>query len=446
MTKTTRRLALLGTAGLLAGCESLQDGFDSIFGESKRPLPGTRRSVLSSTQGLTVDEGTRPQVRLPAPEARADWPQPGGGSTHFAGHPALGRPLAEAWRSSIGTGAAYRRRLTAPPIVADGVVYAMDAYGYVTALDAATGRRRWRIDTRPDKDRDGALGGGLAFAGGTLFAATGLAEAMAITPADGKIRWRVRIPAPARGAPVVADGRLFVPTIDNQLAAIKTEEGERLWLYRTQAVSALSLGLPAPAVEGDTVVAGFANGELAAVRISDGRMSWSEALGGARGNSVADITAVSGMPVIERGTVYASAQGGITIALDIRSGRRLWEREVASAETPWVAGDALFLMSQGADLLCMGREDGRIRWLQTLPRFQDEQRSRDPITWSGPTLAGGRLLLTNSLAQLLEVDPTSGNPLARIKLPDPVLLPPAIAGGTLYLLTEDADVVAIRGS
>ena len=80
----------------------------------------------------------------------------------------------------VGTGSGYRRRLTAPPLVAGGTVYAMDAYGMVTALDAATGRRRWEADTRPRRDRDGALGGGIAFEAGRLYAVTGLAEAMAI--------------------------------------------------------------------------------------------------------------------------------------------------------------------------------------------------------------------------------------------------------------------------
>ena len=68
-------------------------------------------------------------VNLPPIVENAEWAQAGGTISHAPGHPALGRGLAELWRSSVGTGSGYRRRLTAPPLVAGGTVYAMDAYG-----------------------------------------------------------------------------------------------------------------------------------------------------------------------------------------------------------------------------------------------------------------------------------------------------------------------------
>src|ERR687890_399046 len=142
----------------------------------------------------------------------------------------------------------------------------MDAYGRVTALDATNGRRRWEADTRPRRDRDGALGGGIAFDGGRLFSVTGPPPALAIDAADGSIGWRVALPAPARGSPTVAGGRVLVPTVENQLVALSVEDGRRLWTYRGQPTVTMTLGLPAPAVGGDIVVTGFAPGELAAGR------------------------------------------------------------------------------------------------------------------------------------------------------------------------------------
>ena len=210
-------------------------------------------------------------------------------------------------------------------------------------------------------------------------------------------------------------------------------------------MSAFALGLPAPAVEGDVVVAGFASGEVAALRATDGRLVWSEALGVSRGSSLADITGVSGMPVIDRGRVFVTAQGSATVCLDLRSGRRLWERDVASAETPWIAGDWLFLRTNLMEIACLSRNDGRVRWVQGLPRYQDERRRRDPIVWSGPVVAGGRLLLSSTTAELLELNVADGEPLARSKLSAGSLLQPMIFGGTLYLLDEAGDVVALRG-
>lgn len=443
----SRRAALIGAAGLLAGCETLTDTFDNVFGDRKVRLPGERRPVLAAERGLDVEAGARGAgpISLPPPRTLADWPQAGGTASHAPGHATLGAPLGEVWRVPIGTGSAYRRRLVAPPVIAGGSVFAMDAFGLVTALDLATGRRLWTRDTRPEQERDGALGGGLAAAGGTLYAVTGLAEALALDPADGSVRWRAPLPAPARGAPTVADGRILVPTVENQLLALSVEGGERLWTYRGQPVATATLGLPAPAVEGDVVVAGFTSGELAAIRATDGRPLWSETLTSARGGGVSDVAGIAALPVIDRGRVFAAGLGGIAIATDLRSGRRLWEREVASAANPWVAGDVLFLLTDGADLACLGRDDGRVRWVTGLGRFADERRRRDPVTWGPPVLAGGRLVIAGSRAQLVQVDPGNGEILLRSHLPGGSVLPPALAAGRLVLLTEAADVVALEG-
>lgn len=432
-----RRAALLGGAGLLGGCQLI----DSVLGERERPLPGERLPVLSAERPLDVDAAAGP-IALPPPRPMAEWPQAGGVVGHAPGHPALGAPLRSVWSASAGTGSAYRRRLVSPPVVAGDTAYAMDAHGRVTAVETARGRRRWELDTRPRRARDGALGGGCAFADGTLYVVTGLAEAMAVDPADGTLRWRVDLPAPARGAPTVSGGLLFVPTIENQLLALSTADGERRWVYRAQPVTTLSLGLPAPAVEGDVVVAGFASGELAAIRANDGRLIWGETLTSARGGGFSDIAAISAMPVIDDGRVFAAGLGGITIALDLRSGRRLWEREVTASETPWVAGDALFLMTTGGELVCFGRDDGRVRWIRPLGRYRNEARRRGPIEWGPPVLAGGRLLVAGSHAQMAQVNPLDGEPLDSMRLPAGVTLAPAIAGGVLYLLTESANLVA----
>ena len=102
MHNMTRRAALMGAAGLLSACQATDDLANSIFGDSKPPLPGQRRPVLSTDRPLEVDAGPRVAVTLPPPVARTDWPQVGGGLGHAPGNPALGSPLAEVWRASVG--------------------------------------------------------------------------------------------------------------------------------------------------------------------------------------------------------------------------------------------------------------------------------------------------------------------------------------------------------
>lgn len=439
--RTTRRLALLGGgAALLAGCETI----DNLFSDRRPPLPGERLPVLRAEPPPTPDPGVdRNAVALPAPQPVADWPMAGGPPSHAAGHAAFAAQPSVAWRASVGSGSGYRARITSGPVVAGGVVYAVDAWGELTAHNLADGRLRWRADTTPEEESAVPLGGGVAVAGGTVFVATSLAEVLALDPADGAVRWRVRLPQPARGAPTVAGNRIFVPTIENQLIALAAADGRRLWAFRAGAMATLPLGLPAPAVDGETVVAGFGSGEVVALRVADGRLLWSDSVG--IGNpSLADIVGVTGLPLIEGGRVVATGRGSTTIAVDLRSGRRLWERNFGGGAGPAGAGDWVFSVTHDGLAIAIGREDGRIRWVTELDPAPEGGRRGAAARFGRPMIAGGRIIIPSSRGELLLLDPAGGAIAGRVPLSSGVTLPMALAEGTLVALADDGTLIAVR--
>ncbi|WP_372623126.1 PQQ-binding-like beta-propeller repeat protein [Falsiroseomonas sp.] len=439
--RTTRRMALLGAIALLPGCST----YDALFGTTERPLPGERRSVLRPEPVLGPDTGTdAANVALPPAQPLAEWPMVGGPPSHAPGHVALAEQPAVAWRASVGSGSAYRQRITAGPVIAGGVVYAVDAWGTVSAHALADGRQRWRTETTPEDESAVGLGGGAAVVGETVFVATGAAEVLALNAADGAIAWRVRLPAPARGAPTVAEGRIFVPTTENQLIALSAEDGRRLWTHRGGPQTTLPLGLPAPAVEGGAVVAGFGSGELVALRTSDGRLLWAESLGGVGSVSLADIVGITGLPVIDNGRVFAVGLGNTTIAVDLRSGRRLWERSLGGGAGVASAGEWVFAVTGGGEALAIGREDGRIRWVTELDATPDGGRRGEPARFGKPLAAGGRILVPSSRGELLMLDPAGGEIVGRISLGSGVTLPMATAEGTLVALADDGTLIALR--
>ncbi len=440
-----RRRAVLGSL-MLAGCSTLTETYESITGDAKPKLPGERVPILAGTAAPTpeapADAGP---VALPRPAPLAEWPVAGGTPGHAPGHIAAADQLAVAWRSSVGDGAGYRARLPSPPVTAGGRLYAMDSNAQVTGLDAAGGGRAWRVDARPDNDSTGNLGGGVAIVGETVFAATGLAELLALDAATGAIRWRAPLPGPARGAPSIAEGgRVCVPVIDSQLVACSPEDGHVLWSYRGQPAIAGLFGAPSPAVDGGLLVAGFPSGELVCLRADSGRVVWSDSLGASGHESVSDLSAIRGLPVIDRGLVHAISVAGQFTALDLRAGRRVWEREVAGQETPCVVGDYIFTLSTQQVLSCVGREDGRIRWLRELPAYGDTERRRDPISWTGPLLVSDRLVVAGTTSEALAISPYTGEIIGRQRLPGRCTLSPIAAAGTVFLLTDDATVVALR--
>ena len=417
--------------------------FDDMFSDSKPKLPGERIAVMAARRGVQVDAGSR-AVTLPQPVANVDWPQAGGDPSHAVGHLQAGDQLTERWRANIGSGGGYRDKITATPVVAGGRVFTMDSDAVVTAFDARSGRRVWRTETQGEKDRSLNVGGGIGVEGDTLYASTGRGEALALAAATGKIGWRQPLGNAARAAPTIADGRLFVPTVGQQLVALATDDGRRLWAYQGEQADTFMLGLPSPGYGDGIVVAGFGTGQVAGLRATSGAVAWTDSLASNRGrNSLTDISTVRGLPVVSGGQVFVAGLGGLMLCLDLRSGRRLWERDIGSADTPWLAGDWLFVLTDEQELVAVSRADGTIAWVTPLPRFKDLEKQRNPVRWQGPLLVGDRLILTGSLAMALAVSPYTGKILGRQDLSGAASLPAVVAGGTVYIVTDDATLLAL---
>lgn len=435
------------TAGLpLGGCSL----YDSWFGDEKEKLPGTRVAVFSERDPLKIDLPGDRKIVLPPPQTNADWPQPGGQPTHDGDHPAAAATMGRVWETKIGSAGGYRSRITAQPVIAGGRVYAMDSDANVAAVDAASGSLLWTRDTRDADDRSTNIGGGLSFAkdakgADTVFVVTGRADLIALEPATGEIRWRKKMPNAARSAPTIGDGRIYIATIDSQLIALSSTDGAKIWSYQGFSNDTAMLGLPAPAFADGIVIGGFGAGDLVALRASSGTLVWLDNLGVSQGRtSISDLASISGLPVIRRGRVLAVGLGRQLVALDLRSGRRLWERGVASSQTPWVAGDWAFVLTANNIVAAVTREDGLTAWTTQLPRFGNVEKQSDPIIWTGPVLIGDRLVVAGSTGEALAISPYTGEILGKQAIGGPVSVAPSVAGGTLYIVTDNANLVAIR--
>lgn len=433
---------ILASALALTGC-----GVDEWFGgPKKRPLTGERISVMQNDRGIEADPRLASlAVKLPPQLANADWPQPGGYTGEYIPHPAADG-FTIAWRAGIGDGNSRAGRIAAPPVVAQGRVYVMDAGSILSAVEADTGRRIWTFDVRPDGERSGGgSGGGAAFEQGRLYVATGYAQIIALEAETAKELWRTTLTSPFRSNPTTGGGRVFAVSTDNQVHALDIATGRKLWSHAGITESAGLYGGSSPIVAGTTVVAALSSGEVFALRADNGRVLWSDSLAGlARTDAVSSLADVRGFPVVDRGRVTVASHAGRLAEIDLRSGARVWDQGFGSFNSPWAAGDFLFLVSVDSELLCVTRRDGRVRWAQPLRRYSDEKRKRGRVVWSGPILAGGRLFLASSEGEGLVVSPEDGEILSRLSLPGPVSVLPVVANRTIFVVTDEGNLVALR--
>ena len=92
----------------------------------------------------------------------------------------------------------------------------------------------------------------------------------------------------------------------------------------------------------------------------------------------------------------------------------------------------------------MQKDSGNVIWATELGAFRDPDDREDAITWAGPILAGGNLLLTSDLGKLVSVNPADGAVVREVELPSAATNGPIAAGRTVYVLTDSATLAAYR--
>ena len=444
MTGATRRNMLLaGGAAILAGC-----GEGTWFGENAPPpLPGERKSVLLIEDQIAADPRLATlNVTLPPAQRNRDWPQLGGGPTHAAQHLEAAGALSVAWRSSVGAGAGGRTRLLGGPIAAAGMVFAVDTDGTAHAVDASSGRRVWEYYPEEAEAVDRLSGGAAAYADGRLFIAGGNGTVFALDASSGAEVWRRPIRAPIRSAPAVAEGKVLVPTADAQLFALDAASGDIVWQHAGLFEQSGILGGASPAVADGIVVAAYPSGEVVALSLSSGEQLWSDTvLRPRRTLAIGAIADIVGDPVIAGERVFVAGASGEMAAFDLERGAREWTAEVTSTQTPWIAGNFLFVLTERGEVVCLVDQGGRIRWVSGLQtRVDPDEPDSRAISWIGPILASDRLLVASSEGELVTLSPQTGEQLGSVAIGGGVSVPPAVADGTVFFLTDDAELVAFR--
>ena len=361
-------------------------------------------------------------------------------------HLAAADTIVVAWRTSIGAGAGGGSLLLAGPVVADGRVVAVDADGEVVAVAAADGKQLWRFAPDDVERVDRLSGGAAAIADGRVYAATGNGMVFGLEAVSGAEIWRRQLRAPIRAAPTVIDGKVLVPTADSQTFALDGATGDVVWQHAGLFEQAGMLGGAAPAAADEIVVAAYASGEVVALALQSGQPLWNETVQRPRRTlAIGAISDIVGDPVIVEGRVIVAGASGEMAAFDLARGDREWTADVTSTQTPWVAGNFLYALTERNELVCMLLQGGRVRWVSPLAQLvePDNPDSRR-IRWTGPILVSDRLLLASSEGEVISVSPYSGEVLGKTAAGSSVSVPPAVADGTVYYLTDAGDLLALR--
>ena len=435
----------LSTLVFLTACE-----------EKEQILRGERediRAVVSETAGetilsaSTIQDGPAPPIFIPAATSNSNWPQSIGTPATRTRHPVLSRAPRLIWSVSIGSGDSKRGRITADPVVANGLVFTLDSHARVSAVSTA-GQLTWARDLTPvGESSTEASGGGISYGDGVLFVSTGFGVLSALDAKTGSLLWEQKLGATGAGAPTISDGLLYLVTGDDLAWALDAKTGRIRWQLSVTPDIHNVMGTPSPAVSSKYTVFAFGSGEVIGVFRRGGLRRWASQIVGQResyaSNRVADITSD---PVIQEDRVFIGSHSGRTVALGLETGERLWTAPDGPLNTIWPAGESIFLISDRNELLRLSSLDGSRQWVYQLPFFKKRkpQRQSEIHAHHGPVIAGGQLIVASGDDTLRFFDPTTGELTSQTNLPGGATTNPVVAGGVLYVVTSNGNLLAFR--
>ncbi len=246
-------------------------------------------------------------------------------------------------------------RIAASPAVVDGIVYLASLDGYLYALDASTGSKRWSIAIQTGSYYESSP----AVVNGVVFIGSSDHKLYAINASTGTILWSATTQDALNSSPTVANGIVYVGSEDGKLYAFNASGCGHppclpLWTAPT------SNGIDSsPAVANGVVYVSSEDGTLAAFNASTGVLLWSAA-------PTKKIQYITSSPTVVNGMVYVGSEDGKLYAFNASGCGHppcspLWATSTGLAieSSPAVANGVVYVSSFSTPGL-VGSADGKL--------------------------------------------------------------------------------------
>ena len=194
---------------------------------------------------------------------------------------------------------------------------------------------------------------------------TSAGEVIALTAADGKILWRVRLNGEILAAPAISDRAVAVRTVDGKLRALSPKDGHDLWTQEQQ-VPRLSLrGTSRPVIAGDLTLCGFDNGKVIAVNMNDGSLQWEATVAPPHGRTELErLVDVDSTPRVSGQDVFTVGFQGRVAMLALDTGQVWWSHDASSYRGIALDDDAVYIANAAGEVVALRRRTGAEVWRQ----------------------------------------------------------------------------------
>jgi outer membrane protein assembly factor BamB len=344
---------------------------------------------------------------------------------------------------------ATKGAIRSTPAVWNGLIFFTSLDGNVYAVDAADGRERWRFVTEGERrftapgihgirprteimpDPFDVFLSSPAIDDGTLYVGSGDRHVYALDAATGKLRWKFATGNVVHASPAISNGLVYVGSWDRYFYALDAKTGAVRWKFQTGDDRKIynQVGIAgSAALAGGTVFFGARDSFFYALDAKTGRLRWKHDEHGSW---------VIGSPAILGSTVYYTTSDEKTFfALNADTGDVKFRVKYGAFafSSPSIAGNVAYFGSFDGRLYGVDVATGSI-----LDRFSTDASTKSLAAHLAPD---GTLDL-----QSFYTDPTLDGiilGLERIYGLGSLAGSPAIAGGVLYIGSTEGTLYALR--
>jgi outer membrane protein assembly factor BamB len=326
-------------------------------------------------------------------------------------------------------------------LVIGATVYVGSGDRSLHALDAISGKERWRFETA------GSVSSSPCFADGVVYFASRDRCVYAVAADSGQLRWRFRTGEDLPFAwgfeyfissPLVVGDRVYVGSGDGYLYTLDAKTGAEVWKFKTDGRVRSS-----PAYADETVFVGSMDGCLYALDSRTGEQIWKFESEGTRiqpNKYRFDRRSLVSSPAIGESIVSIGGRDGFLYGVERKTGKERWRFD---HKMSWVtsspaighgmalagSGDANFF--QAVDL-----NDGKEKW-----RFATQS-----AVFASGTIAGEAIYFGEFSGEVYCLAVQTGAKIWQLRLPGRIVSTPAIADGVVYVGCDDGHLYALESA
>ncbi|MDF2529515.1 MAG: bamB [Gammaproteobacteria bacterium] len=333
------------------------------------------------------------------------------------------------WSKGTGSGS-DEQYLSFGPAISQGVVYTVDYKGVVEAVSVIDGRKQWRVDT--DKPISSAAGVG----NGLVVFGTLNGELIALSAANGKTLWTATMTSSLLSAPAIGNGVVVVHPHNGDVTAFSAITGKQLWTYSGSTPDLILEAGTKPVIAGNSVIVGFANGQIASFNLLNGVLQWMRPIAMPSSANPIESMVDVGTPVVVNSVIYDDAFHGSVVALNLADGQLLWQHALSAYQPIAVANGKIIVTSETGRVWALDQKTGQQIWVQDGLQYRFV---------TGPAVVGNQVAVGDYQGYIHWLSLDNGQFLARTKIDGSAIqAQPVVLNNQLFTTSSDGELAVLQ--